>query len=95
MADCPESGPAGDVNTTPLAENMVEDAFETPRHTQAAVGTIVPGASAPDAPSLLFSGEEPDFAGYYDPQSGAPLCAFGARGLYRLSSQETSRLSRN
>jgi hypothetical protein len=29
MADCPESGPAGDAIAAPLAENMVEDAVET------------------------------------------------------------------
>lgn len=94
MADCPESGPAGDAIAAPLAENMVEDAVETPRYTQAASETLVPVASAPGIPDVLLSGDQPDFSGYYDPSTGAPLCAFGARGLNRLTSQESTRLPR-
>ncbi|QKX53113.1 uncharacterized protein TRUGW13939_11125 [Talaromyces rugulosus] len=94
MTDRLESGPAGDATSAPLAENMVEDADETPRHTQAASETPVPVASAPGIPDVLLSGDQPDFSGYYDPQSGAPLCALGARGLHRLTSQESARLAR-
>jgi hypothetical protein len=94
MADCPESGPARDAIAAPLAENMVEDAVETPRYTQAASKTLVPVASALGIPDVLLSGDQPDFLRYYDPLTGAPLCVFGACGLNCLTSQESTRLLR-
>jgi hypothetical protein len=86
MANCPESGPAGDTIVASLAENMVEDAVETPCYTQAASEMLVPVALALDIPNVLLSGDQLDFLGYYDPLTGAPLCVFGACGLNCLTS---------
>ena len=57
MTDRLESGPAGDATSAPLAENMVEDADETPRHTQAASETPVPVTSVLDISDILLSGD--------------------------------------
>lgn len=74
---------------------MVEDAVETPRHTQTDNSMSVPVVPAPDSPTAnqLQSGNAPDFSGFYDSETGAPLCAFGARSLLPLSSQDSRRLA--
>jgi hypothetical protein len=46
----------------------------------------VPVALALGIPDVLLSGDQPDFLGYYDPSTGAPLCAFGVCGLNCLTS---------
>lgn len=76
-------------------EPMVEDAVETPRHTQTDDSTSVPVVPAPDPPTAhqLQSGIAPDFSGFYDSETGVPLCAFGARSLLPLSSQDSRRLA--
>jgi hypothetical protein len=37
-------------------------------------------------PNILLSSDQPDFLGYYDPSTRAPLCAFGAYRLNYLTS---------
>jgi hypothetical protein len=74
----------------PLAENIVEDTIKTPCYTQAASKTLMPVASALGIPDVLLSGDQPDFSGYYNPSTGAPLYVFRARGLNHLTSQEST-----
>jgi hypothetical protein len=86
MANCPESGLARNAIAAPLAKNMVEDAVETPRYTQAVSEMLVLVASALDIPDVFLSGDQPDFLGYYDPLTRALLYTFKAYGLNCLTS---------